>query len=160
MKYNLYAVIGGALLVTGVASFLAGKYVSRIQAKPADVTVTLTGDAAGAVTKDLNPPQALLYCGHDVIWAISNRTGKTVTVDLTGFRDKATKIAKDPIDFPTKSITIPPGEMRLIKGKVKDKNMFQVEPKGTQDAFGEYQDFVYSVAVDGQVLDPEVRVRK
>jgi len=38
--------------------------------------------------------------------------------------------------------------------------MLDESPPARVDAIGRYQDFQYTVEVDGQVLDPEVRVRQ
>ncbi len=163
MEYTLAAIAVVVLLViTRRISYRAGVRDAerRLKPKPADVTIILQGSGGGTVTKSLNPSPALLYCEQDAIWAISNATDKTVTVDLGKFADKSTGRLKDPVVFQTKPIAIPPGEMRQIKGKVKDKTMFKADPQGASDAIGEYQDFLYSVTVDGQVLDPEVRIRQ
>jgi hypothetical protein len=148
------------LCVVGVFAYLACKRTAEngLGPKPADVTVILKVDAKGAVVKDLYPFQALLYCGHDVSWSIFNGAGRAVEFKLGSFI--ASERVKEPIDFQTKTINILPRETKSIKGKVKDKTMLDQPPPATSDAIGKYQDFRYTVEVDGQVLDPEVRVRQ
>ncbi len=147
-------------VVVGVIAHMACNSGTKMGqgAKPADVTVILTVDAKGTVVKNLHPFQALLYCGHDVSWAISNGAGRVVEFKLGRFL--ASGQVKEPIDFQTKSIKIEPGDTKSIKGRVKDKAMLDESPPATVDAIGKYQDFQYTVEVDGQVLDPEVRVRQ
>jgi len=159
---NSLVVIGIVLLyvVVGVIAPVACKRAAENGPgpKPADVTVILRVDAKGAVVKDLHPFQALLYCGHDVSWAISNGADRAVEFKLGRFI--AGEQVKEPIDFQTKTINIQPRETKSIKGRVKDRAMLDESPPARVDAIGRYQDFQYTVEVDGQVLDPEVRVRQ
>jgi len=157
---NSWAIGIVVLCVVGVFAYLGCKpaVVGKLGPKPADVTVILRVDAKGAVVKDLHPFQALLYCGHDVSWAISNGADRAVEFKLGRFI--AGERVKEPIEFQTKTINIQPGETKSIRGKVKDETILDQPPPATSDAFGKYQDFQYTVEIDGQVLDPEVRVRQ
>jgi hypothetical protein len=162
MKHSL-VVIGIVLLcvVVGVLSQLACNRAAMAPAEgPADVTVTLRVNEQGVLVKDLYPPQALVYCGHKVTWAIHNGTDKDVTVEMSRFTVLGTQEPKDPINFRETSISVPSGRNGSIRGTVKDKTMFGVDPRGKKDDFGEYQDFKYSLVVNGKTLDPEVRVRE
>jgi hypothetical protein len=129
---------------------------------PRGVTVILNLNEKGEVVKDLYPPQALVYCGHRVTWVIHNGTDKDAKVEMSRFTVLGTQppTLKDPIDFRETSISVRPGEEGSIRGTVKDKAMLDAEPRGKRDAFGQYQDFKYSLVVDGKDLDPEVRVRE
>ena len=157
---NSWAIGIVVLCVVGVFAYLGCKSAvqGKLGPKPADVTVILRVDAKGAVVKDLHPFQALLYCGHDVSWAISNGADRAVEFKLGRFI--AGERVKEPIEFQTKTINIQPGETKSIRGKVKDETILDQPPPATSDAFGKYQDFQYTVEIDGQVLDPEVRVRQ
>jgi len=157
---NFWAIGIVVLCVVGVFAYLGCKSAvqGKLGPKPADVTVILRVDAKGAVVKDLHPFQALLYCGHDVSWAISNGADRAVEFKLGRFI--AGEQVKEPIDFQTKTINIQPRETKSIKGRVKDRAMLDESPPARVDAIGRYQDFQYTVEVDGQVLDPEVRVRQ
>lgn len=111
---------------------------------------------AGEWLKEIDKAAVEVHPGDIIEWIIATDVPARVLID--DFRDLVTGVPKAALTRNPAGLIRPPGG-RLI-GVVRGKDVFDEPPHGHQDQFGRYQDFTYGVEIDGQRVDPEIRIRE
>jgi len=151
MKYLEYA-------VAAVVGFLAG-WISKglIRPRPQNWKIRVALEKVGGQwTKTIYANQLEAHPGDTIDWIITTNEG--VKVAIVNFRDQDTGKAKKLLKGNPKDYI--PSPKGTLTGEVRDKEIFDELPNGHQDSHGRYQDFIYGFEVDGDPIDPEIRIRE